>query len=213
MTIKRYEHACLVVNQGQSKLVIDPGVYSPSFKDFEGVSVVVITHVHADHFDVDKVKAIIAASPSVKILTVQPVADQLNDSPHTIIVGAGDSKSIGDFKLDFFGGEHALIHESIPLEQNVGVMVNQTLCYPGDSFAIPTGKVKVLAIPGGAPWMKIGEAMDYLRTVRPSQTFPVHNAILSEHGLDLQNRFLGAVAARTGTKYHDLTPGSTLEIN
>ncbi|MFP3381565.1 hypothetical protein SB767_35190, partial [Bacillus sp. SIMBA_069] len=74
------------------------------------------------------------------------------------VVHPGDSVEAGPFSLRFFGGRHAVIHESIPVVDNVGVLVNDTLYYAGDSFSIPEGvEVDVLAAPAGAPWMKIAE--------------------------------------------------------
>ncbi|MGO7984029.1 hypothetical protein ACC691_40010, partial [Rhizobium johnstonii] len=71
-------------------------------------------------------------------------------------VSAGDEVTVGAFTLRFFGGRHAVIHSSIPIVDNVGVLVNDTLYYAGDSFTIPDGvDVQVLAAPAGAPWMKL----------------------------------------------------------
>ena len=88
-------------------------------------------------------------------------------------VAPGDEVEVGPFRLRFFGGRHAQIHSSIPVIDNVGVLVNESLYYGGDSFAVPEGvAVDVLAAPAGAPWMKIAEAMDYVMEVAPGGPSP-----------------------------------------
>jgi hypothetical protein len=57
--------------------------------------------------------------------------------------------------------------------------------HPGDSLFVPEEKVDVLAMPTMAPWMKISEAIDYLRAVKPRLSFPIHNALLVEAGLKM----------------------------
>lgn len=37
----------------------------------------------------------------------------------------------------------------------------------------------VLALPTAAPWLKAGEAVDFLRAVAPRLAVPVHEAVLS----------------------------------
>jgi probable F420-dependent oxidoreductase len=90
--------------------------------------------------------------------------------------------TVGDFTLRFFGGTHAVIHSSIPTIENVGVLVNEELYYPGDSYAVPEGiEVDTLAAPLGAPWLKIGEAMDYVLAVKDCFT-AFRTGTLDHHG-------------------------------
>src|SRR5882672_4639403 len=77
MKIIKYEHACLVVEEQEQRLVIDPGVDSVSYNDFANISAVILTHVHTDHFNPEKLTAIFQQNPNVKLFTVQAVADEL----------------------------------------------------------------------------------------------------------------------------------------
>lgn len=211
MKITKYEHACLVLDEGGERLVIDPGVFATSFTDFSNIVGVVITHVHQDHFDADKLAAITQLNPNVKIYTVQTVADQWKGQPVATVVNAGSQETCGPFSLDFFGTEHALIHTSIPKTQNVGVMVNQLLYYPGDSFTVPHVPVDILAVPAGAPWMAVGEAMDFIVALKPKRVFPSHNAVLSEAGQGFHDGLLEAAAQGVNAAYLILKPGESLE--
>ncbi|NBQ41671.1 MAG: MBL fold metallo-hydrolase, partial [Mycobacteriaceae bacterium] len=43
----------------------------------------------------------------------------------------------------------------------------------------PGEPVDVLACPAAAPWMKISEAVDYLRAVAPRHAVPIHQGIIA----------------------------------
>lgn len=68
------------------------------------------------------------------------------------VVHTGDTVEAEPFTLRFFGGTHAVIHASIPVVDNLGVLIDDELYYAGDSFTVPEGvDVDVLAVPAGAP--------------------------------------------------------------
>ncbi len=50
--------------------------------------------------------------------------------------------------------------------------------HPGDALFVPDEPVDVLATPAAAPWMKISEAVDYLRAVAPARAVPIHQGII-----------------------------------
>ena len=154
MKVTKYEHACLLVEELDQHLVIDPGMFATSLPtDLKNVMAVVITHQHGDHLDKDRLQTILMANPELTIFAPQDVLDELADvSAKKVLAETGVSHTAGSFALDFFGNDHAIIYETVPC-QNVGVMVNKTLYYPGDSFTEPGTDVKLLAIPSGAPWM------------------------------------------------------------
>jgi len=96
---------------------------------------------------------------------------------------------------------------------NFGVIVDDRLVYPGDSFsACPLQNPEILALPVSAPWMKIGEAIDYLRTVKPVKVFPTHNALLSEIGQNMIDAWLGKICREIGTEYIPLKPGQSSQF-
>lgn len=192
-------------------MVIDPGVFTTSFEPTDTIDCVVVTHVHPDHFDPDKLKAIKALNPDVMICTVSEVADEIPDIACDV-VDNGLSCSHGPFHASFYGGKHAVIHESLPVWQNVGVMVNEKLYYPGDSYITPEGQdVNILAVPSNAPWMKLSEAMNFIAALKPKQVFPTHNAMLSDIGHTVYNPRLESTTEENGGKFMFLKPGESLE--
>jgi L-ascorbate metabolism protein UlaG (beta-lactamase superfamily) len=211
MHITKHQHACVVIEHEGKKLIIDPGVFTKDLGKYDNVAAVVITHVHPDHLDPVQLAAIAAAQPDIPIYSTQEVASQIA-APQVTVVDHGDVQNVASFTLDFFGGQHARIHESIPANQNIGVMVNGSFYYPGDSFAMPDdAEVAILALPVSAPWLKIAESIDFLAGIKPRTCFPTHNAILSPEGQGIVDRLIGNACQTIGTTYVPLQPGESID--
>jgi L-ascorbate metabolism protein UlaG (beta-lactamase superfamily) len=188
MKITKYEHACLILEEGSDKLIIDPGVFAKSLPSIRGVVAIVITHVHGDHLDKDLVKRIMSENPNAKIYSTQQTAEA-TDLPIDMVSG-GDERTVGAFALKFNGGQHAIIDKLMPTFENVGVTVNGKFYYPGDSFTPPEGEMEVIAVPAMAPWAKISESADFMRSNKAKLYFPTHNGFLPEQGQVLYNDIL-----------------------
>ena len=214
MRLTKLEHATLVVEHSGDRLVIDPGKFTTPMTDAAGTVAIVITHEHDDHWTPDQLERIAADSPGVRRFGPAGVVRAAGAAGIDVEeVTAGDEVEVGPFRLRFFGGRHAVIHSSIPVIDNVGVLVNDALYYGGDSFTVPEGvTVDVLAAPAGAPWMKIAEAMDYITAVAPKRAFPTHEMLLSRAGKDLSNARLGWATEQGGGRYLPLEPGDTVDF-
>ena len=204
MKLTKYEHACFTVEKDGKLLVVDPGAYTTDLPALESVVGVIVTHEHADHFDPTALGAIVAHNPDAVIYAHSDITRQLGDTlPHKAVT-AGESVSVGPFTLQFFGGEHAVIHPDLPVPVNLAVMINDKLYYPGDSFFIPDALVDTLALPVAAPWMRISEAFDFLTAIKPRLAFPTHDAIASDAGKGLADTMTPLFAKKVGTTYQRL---------
>lgn len=210
MKITKHGHACLEIELGSETLIIDPGSYTEDLDTVKNVVAVVITHKHDDHCDEAKIAKIQAENPDVQIFGTSEVAARLQGM-NVSTVYHGDYYEVGGFKLEFFGDMHQIIHESIPLIQNTAVLVNGDLYYAGDSYTTPDQKIKVLACPTSAPWLKIGDVMDYIKEIKPAICFPTHNALLSQLGHDLNNSRVKLVTEENGGEFVYLEVGQSLE--
>ena len=74
--------------------------------------------------------------------------------------------------------------------------------HPGDALCVPGEDVEVLATPAAAPWMKISEAVDYLRAVAPRHAVPIHQGIIAEEARGI---FYGRLAEMTNADFRSLT--------
>ena len=211
MKITKHGHACLEVELDSQTLIIDPGSYTEELTGLSNVVAVVITHKHDDHCDEAKIAKIKKDNPAVQIFGTSEVAARLEGLKVTTVYH-GDYYEVGSFKLECFGDMHQIIHKSIPLIQNTAVLVNGYLYYAGDSYTPPDQKIKVLACPTSAPWLKIGDVMDYIQEVKPAICFPTHNALLSQLGHDLNNSRVKQVTEENGGEFKYLEVGQRLEI-
>ena len=212
MRITKQEHACLILESSGKTLVIDPGVFTTALVGLTDVVAVVITHEHGDHWTADQLTRILKRSPDAKLYGPEGVALAATDFDITIVKD-GDTINAEPFSLRFFGEKHAVIHSSIPIVDNVGVLVNDSLYYPGDSFTVPEGvEVDVLAAPVGAPWLKIGDAIDFVLAVRPRRAFATHEMVLSTAGKAMGGDRLKWAVEQGGGEYVALEPGDTLDL-
>ena len=211
MKLTKYEHACMVIEKSDASLVIDPGAFTMPLTDLMNVVGIVITHEHADHWTAEQLTRILDRNKDSRIFGPAGVAAAAPDFAIEVVAG-GDTIELEPFTLRFFGGKHAVIHESIPIVDNVAVLVNDVFYYAGDSFTLPGVDVATLAAPVGAPWLKIGEAMDFVMAIKPSHAFPVHEAVLSQIGKSLGNARLEAATVLGGGTFAVLEPGESVEL-
>ncbi|PZF54991.1 MBL fold metallo-hydrolase [Curtobacterium sp. MCSS17_008] len=210
MEVTKLEHACQIVAEGEARLVIDPGGFTRPV-DVTGVVAVVVTHEHPDHVTAEQLHGILARNPDAVVLGPAGVARALADAGIAVeVVTDGDHREVGPFALDLHGARHQLIHSSVPVVDNTGVLVNGRLFHPGDAYTVPDVPVEVLAAPVGAPWLKVAEMMDWIAAIGPRRAYPVHEATLSETGF-------AAHAGRQREALGDgelvvLRPGETLTI-
>lgn len=211
MKITKYQHACLLIEKDGTSLVIDPGEYSDDFVVPQNVVAVIVTHQHSDHADPHKIAQILEQNPEA-ILLIGP-NDTLTklDSKNKQIVTGGDKLSVGGFNLKFFGGQHAIIHSSLPTVENVGILVDDKFYYPGDSFTLPNVPVDTLALPVSAPWLKISETIDFMLAVKPRLAFQTHDILLSDEARGIVTRVVGGFAQKAGIDLRDIY-GSPIEI-
>lgn len=195
--------------------MIDPGFYTRPVDDLLDVEAVIITHVHDDHCDEAQLDRITKDNPDVEIFGTAEVKTRLAKSrPQFRVheVHHGDFYRLEAFTLEFFGELHQEIHSSIPLVENCGVLVNDQLYYPGDSYTKPDRVVELLAVPTSAPWLKIGDVIDFVEEVKPKRAFATHNALLSENGHVLNNSRVQSYVEKHSGTFEYLEPGQSTEI-
>lgn len=211
MKIIKHGHACLELVKGAERLIIDPGFYTEPMTGLHNVVGIVITHMHDDHCYEEQLDRITATNPDVAIFGTDEVRSRLAGRNVTA-VHHGDWHKVGNFELEFFGDMHQEIHRSVPLIQNTGVMVDDRLYYPGDSYTQPDRPVEMLACPTSAPWLKIGDVMDFVAAVKPRKSFATHNALLSDFGHALNNGRVKMVTEAGGGEFTYLEVGQSLEL-
>lgn len=212
MELTKHGHACVVLTDGDRRLVIDPGAFTDAAA-LEGATAVLVTHEHADHFVPDRLRAALEADPALEIWTNGSVASALEGAGNRVhTVGHGDAVTVAGFEVQVHGELHAEIHPDIPRIGNIGFLVEGVVFHPGDALTVPDQPVATLLLPLHAPWSRTAELIDYVRAVDADQAYAVHDGLLNDTGLGVVTGLLGERGPGTPTPLARLTPGDTVEV-
>ncbi|NHC15017.1 MBL fold metallo-hydrolase [Motilibacter deserti] len=179
MKITKLGHSCLLVEESDARMLVDPGAFS-AFDGLTGLSGILVTHQHFDHVHVDKLRPLLQANPEATLVVDPGTAEQLADagiSPARTL-SDGETVDIAGVEVRGFGRDHAPFHPDAPNIVNTGYLIGGRLFHPGDALTVPGFDVEVLAVPIVAPWSNIGQTVDFVRAVKPKVAFPIHDAII-----------------------------------
>ena len=207
MRLTKYGHACVRLDLDGGSVVLDPGTYTPDV-DLAGVADVLVTHEHADHLDVDRLVPLVR--DGLRLHTNADFAASLA-TDHGLEVHAvrpGETFTVAGVDVQVVGGMHAEIYDGLPGCANVGFVLGGVY-HPGDALHVPEDEVETLLVPVSAPWLKLAEALDFVRSVGPARAFPIHDAMFSDIGNAGVDRWM---AQEGGTDYRRLAPGESTEL-
>jgi L-ascorbate metabolism protein UlaG (beta-lactamase superfamily) len=208
MRLTKFGHACVRIEDGDRVLVIDPGTYSEA-EALAGATGVLVSHEHADHADLDKLEVALKEHPALTVYGptswAAGAADRLGE--HVVGVTSGESFAAAGFAVQAVGGQHAEIIDGLPGCPNLGYVV-EGIYHPGDSLFVPEASVETLLLPASGPWLKMREAIELTRAIRPARAFPIHDALLSEIGM----RHFDGWLEDEDTHYARIPVGESVEL-
>jgi len=212
MELTHFGHSCLLAEFGVARLLFDPGTFSHGFEGITGLSAILITHQHPDHADPQRLPALVEANPGAALYADPQTAAQLGGRWRAVHVG--DEIAVGGVTIRGVGGRHAVIHPEIPVIDNISYLIGDgehraRLMHPGDALFVPDEPIDVLATPAAAPWMRIAEAVDYLRAVAPRHAVPIHQGIIAPEARGI---FYGRLAEMTDTDFRILTEENSVRF-
>lgn len=198
MRIMKYTHACVRLEHEGRVLVIDPGTWSEPAA-LAGADAVLITHEHADHVDVLRLAG----------LGVPVYAPAGASIPRLDVTGvsSGEEFTAAGFRVRAVGGRHAVIYGGQPDCANLGYIVDGAVYHPGDSLHVPEQPIETLLVPAQGSWMKMAEAIDFVKVIKPQRAFAIHDAQINDRGLSSVN---GWLAEETDYGYRYLAPGQSI---
>jgi len=80
MRLTKYGHSCLLVEEGQARMLLDPGTLSGGFEELEGLTAVLFTHQHPDHLDLERLRGLLDRNPGVRVVSDQGSATRLGEA-------------------------------------------------------------------------------------------------------------------------------------
>ncbi len=112
MELIKHGHACVVLCEGDRRLVIDPGVFTEA-DALQGASAVLVTHEHPDHFAPEHLQAALEADPD---RTLRAITEEVAGfaMPGTGIPNFGaHAKAIAEAGIYDFAAHHDHILQPI----------------------------------------------------------------------------------------------------
>lgn len=177
MRIVHYGHACVLVETENTRLLFDPGAFSAGYAELTELDAILITHEHFDHIDTEALPGLLRDNPKAE-LVVDAGAAKLVSGLDARVANPGDRLNLGGSRVLATGGQHAVIHEDVPIVSNTGFLVDDGAFYhPGDSFFVPPQDIDVLGLPISGPWLKVAEVAAFARGVKPRVAVPIHEAV------------------------------------
>jgi L-ascorbate metabolism protein UlaG (beta-lactamase superfamily) len=216
MRITHHVHACLLVETGGQRILLDPGVFSSRIVDVTGLDVILITHQHADHLDLQRLPALLEINPQVRLYAEPQAAAVMEEAgigaEHTV---AGKALTFGPVEVTPVGEKHALINEALPRVGNLGVVLRAegkpSLFHPGDAYDCEPGQVDILALPLNAPWTASRDTIAFAQRISPRVCVPIHDALLSAIGRQLYLSHVKSLGPE-GMEVRDLSDGAPADF-
>ncbi|GAA2131203.1 MBL fold metallo-hydrolase [Nocardioides bigeumensis] len=211
MRLTKFGHACVRIEHDGHTVVIDPGGFTDP-EAVDGADAVLVTHLHADHFDPGNLRR-----TDVPIFTIDEVARQAADNAPDLteritVVTPGDRFEAAGLTVRAVGELHAVIHPDLPRNFNCGYVLTlgeTKVFHPGDALTPPDEPVDVLGVVVSAPWMRAAEAVDFARLVGAPRNIAIHDRVYSDAGLGIVDGHLQRLLPE-GQDYVRLADGSDL---
>jgi len=190
--LRKFTHPTIVLEKVGRSLLIDPGTFTPAAAELiQDASVVLITHEHPDHADIDLIGAALEAQPGLEVWASRAVADLLPTHRGSVrVVAPGDQGVAAGFAVRVVGGVHEAIHADVPASSNVGYVIDEDVYHPGDSYFVPDVPVRTLLVPLSGPFARVDKIVDFIRAANPARAMAIHDALLTDMGKQFLAQFI-----------------------
>lgn len=194
LTVTKVHHSCLLVGDGQTTVLIDPGLLGAA-PELDDIDALLVTHNHPDHLDPE-----VLAEAVRRGIPAWAPADLLAGLPEAVAAGTreatpGESFPVGTLTVRVAGCHHAELHPTNPGPQNRAYLINEAVFVTGDEHAEPPGPVVTLVTPINAPWLRGTDLIRYVQALRPRQVVGVHDGLLNDAGLSVARMIAASLTA------------------
>ncbi|WP_168581642.1 MBL fold metallo-hydrolase [Gephyromycinifex aptenodytis] len=201
MYVTHLGHSCLLVEIADTRVLLDPGGFTPDFEQVRDLDAIIVTHQHPDHIDHERLPTLLAGNPQARLYAEPQTVGTLSASKiEAESLASGTPFFLGELRVEPVGKHHAVIHADIPRIDNVGVVLRApgepSLFHPGDALDADPGQVDVLCAPVNAPWCAMKETVDFVRRIGAARVVPIHDGLLQQRGRDLYLTQIGNLAGQ-----------------
>lgn len=185
--VTKWHHACLLVDDGRTRILVDPGQLGPR-PPLEGVDAVLVTHLHFDHLDPGVVAE--AAERGTPVWAPADTLDALGGGHGLHEAVAGAAFTIGTLRVEVSGNRHAEMHPQEAGPENRAYLIAGSVFVTGDEHAIPPGPFRAMFTPINGPWLRASDLIRYVRALRPERVVGIHDGLLNADGLGVARRIV-----------------------
>ena len=212
MRLTKLGHACVRIEHEGTTVVLDPGSFTEPGAA-EGADVVLVTHVHADHWTAEQLRR-----TDAPIHTIAQVAEAIRSEAPDVaervqVVSSGDTLAVGGIGVEVVNELHAVIHPDYPRFDNSGFLLDvggTSVFHPGDSLDGPGREVDVLLAPVSAPWLKVSEAIDFALAVGARRSIAIHDKVYSDLANGMADHHLRTFLEPRGQEWVRLADGEDM---
>lgn len=172
MKISKHIHSCLLIEEQNTSILIDPGSYTYEEKAIDVNSLkkldyLLVTHEHQDHIYVPLIKEIVRKLPNIEIISNESVKKILESEGLDVSTQNNEFITISQVR-----------HEKLPFAtkapQNSLFTIFNRLTHPGDSLSFNKTS-EILALPIQAPWTSLTAAIEKAVDIKPKVIIPIHD--------------------------------------
>ena len=203
MKISKYVHSCLLVEESNTTILIDPGNYSELDTDsLEKLDFILITHEHEDHMHIPLIKKAVEKFPDVQIISNSSVAEILGKEGLKVSTEGNEFIEVKKVK-------HEKVIGDTP--KNVLFRIFNKLTHPGDSHSFES-TTEILALPIQAPWGSYVAAIEKAIKLKPKVVIPIHDWQWRDEAREKLYEMAVTYLSKHGIEFKSVETGDVVEV-